>query len=224
MDFAKASQTFNIPKSTLWGGALGLSKWSAHGNILLTELFAATNNDVKIILWQVSFVIGRLNCNSIYLTPPGLVRGTVCVYPFVYESWNEIIKYTKYVFIDIYVWKYRCVWICRQRGGYVMRVQISSQHKHKLFSRHQKSPVNHTKTYNSITSGLVILYKYLFVHNFVHLAHGFIHILTKLYCLGRTFTLSLVFKLQCSPREIVTLSSDSIAYCKSSNKSLLNSK
>ena len=46
IDFVKASETFNIPKSTLRGRALGLSKWSAHGNILLTELFATTNNEV----------------------------------------------------------------------------------------------------------------------------------------------------------------------------------
>ena len=45
-----------------------------------------------------------------------------------------------------------------------------------------------------ITSSLVILYKYLFVHDFVRLTHGFIHISMKLYCFGRTFTLSLVFK------------------------------
>ena len=71
-----------------------------------------------------------------------------------------------------------------------MRVQISSQHKHKLFSRHQNSPVNQKLHYNSITSTLVILHKYLFVHDFVCLTHGFIHILTKLYCFGGTFTLS----------------------------------
>ena len=79
--------------------------------------------------------------------------------------------------------------------------------------------------YNCITSSLVTLYKYLFVHGFVRFTHGFIQILTKFYCLGSTYTLScMVFSNHIAywPREIVTLSSDSIAYCKSSNKSLLN--
>ena len=40
----------------------------AHGSIMLTELFAATNNEVIIILWQVIFISGILNCNSIYIS------------------------------------------------------------------------------------------------------------------------------------------------------------
>ena len=47
------------------------------------------------------FIINRLNCTQIYLTQPGLVRGTVYVYPFEYESKNEIIRYMKHVFIYI---------------------------------------------------------------------------------------------------------------------------
>ena len=45
--------------------------------------------------------------------------------------------------------------------------------------------------------------------------------------LEHVYSLSLWWSDQCLhswPREIITLSSDSIAYCKSSNKSLLNSK
>ena len=40
---------------------------------------------------------------KIYLTKPGLFWGTVCVYLFEYESKNEIMKYTKYFFIYIYM-------------------------------------------------------------------------------------------------------------------------
>ena len=39
--------------------------------------------------------------SKIYLTKPGLVWGTLCVYPFEYENKNEIMKYTKYFFIYI---------------------------------------------------------------------------------------------------------------------------
>ena len=54
--------------------------------------------------------------------------------------------------------------------------------------------INQELNYSSITSILVMLYKYLLVHDFVRLTHGLIHILTKLYCFGGTFTLSLVLK------------------------------
>ena len=37
----------------------------------------------------------QIKCNKIYLTKPGLVWGTVCVYPFEYESKNEVMKFTK---------------------------------------------------------------------------------------------------------------------------------
>ena len=97
-----------------------------------------------------------------------------------------------------------------------MRMQIRSQHNNRRLPRNKKSPVNHTKLHhNCITSSLVILYKYLFAHDFVRLAHGFIHVLTKFYCSGSTLTLSLVFKSVFAywPREIVALSSDSIAIC-----------
>ena len=80
--------------------------------------------------------------------------------------------------------------------------------------------------YNSKTFSLVILSKYLFVHDFVRLTYGFIHILTNYIVLG-AHLLSLWRSNQCLhswPREMVTLSSDSIDYCKSSNKSLMNSK
>ena len=97
------------------------AKWSAHGNILLTELFAATNDEVIIILWQVNFIGCRLNCNSIYLIPSGLVRGTVYVYPFIYVNWNEIMKYAKYFFIDIYMRKYRCANIMTSSNGNIFR-------------------------------------------------------------------------------------------------------
>ena len=43
-----------------------------------------------------------------YLTKPGLVWDTVCVYLVEYESKNEIIKYTKYFFIYIYMQDSRC--------------------------------------------------------------------------------------------------------------------
>ena len=108
-----------------------------------------------------------------------------------------------------------------------MRVQISSQHKHKRFrdiKNHQW--ITHKLHHNSKTSSLVILYNYLFVHDFVRLNYGFIHILTGYIVLG-AHLLSPWCSNQCLhswPREIVTQSSDSIAYCKSSNKSLLNSK
>ena len=72
-------------------------------------MFAATNNGVIIILWQVIFISSKLNCNEIYLTQPGLVWVTVCVYPFEYESENEETKYPAHFFIYIYMWKYRCV-------------------------------------------------------------------------------------------------------------------
>ena len=39
--------------------------------------------------------------DKIYLTTPGLVWGTLCVYLFEYESKNEIMKYAKYLFIYI---------------------------------------------------------------------------------------------------------------------------
>ena len=41
--------------------------------------------------------------NNIYLTKTGLIWGTLCVYLFEYESKNEIMKYTKYFFIYIYM-------------------------------------------------------------------------------------------------------------------------
>ena len=41
---------YNIPKSTLSQRALRSNKTSAHGNILFTALFAATNNEVMITL------------------------------------------------------------------------------------------------------------------------------------------------------------------------------
>ena len=54
---------------------------------------------------------------------------TVCAYPFKYESKNKIMKYTKYFFMYIYIWNIDVqIWISTHRGGYVMWVQISSQH------------------------------------------------------------------------------------------------
>ena len=156
----------------------------------------------------------------------------MCISLCIWElKWNieihEIFLY-RHLYMKISMCKYECgckLLICtRITYPPLCELIISSQHKHKLFSRHQKSPVNdHTKNYNSITSSLVILYKYLFVHDFVRLAHGFTHILTKLYCFGSTFSLYLEC-LHSWPWEMVTLSSDSIAYYQSSNKAFLNSK
>ena len=39
--------------------------------------------------------------DKIYLTKPGFVWGTLCVYLFEYESKNGIMKYAKYFFIYI---------------------------------------------------------------------------------------------------------------------------
>ena len=84
--FYKGQQNFQHTQIHSMRKSLGIKQNGQPGNILLTELFAATTNEVIIILRQVIFISGRLNCNSIYLTPPGLVRGTVCVYPFEYET------------------------------------------------------------------------------------------------------------------------------------------
>ena len=75
-----------------------------------------------------------------------------------------------------------------------MWVQISSQQKNFFQDVKNDQWITQELHYNCLTSSLVILYKYLFVHDFVHLAHNFIHILTKLHCFGRAFTLSLLFK------------------------------
>ena len=46
---------------------LGINRHkSAHGYILLTALFPATNNEVIMIIWQVIFISGRSNYNQIY--------------------------------------------------------------------------------------------------------------------------------------------------------------
>ena len=150
MDFAKASETFNIYiyiypnplyEEDLWDWA----KWSAHGNILLTELFAATNNEVIIILWQVIFIGCWFNYDSIYLTPPDLIQGTVCLYPFELKWNNEIyeIFLCRHLYVKISMWKYEYI---DTKVGTSHGCQFISKHKHKLFSNHQISPVNQTKT------------------------------------------------------------------------------
>ena len=72
-----------------------LAKWSAHGNILLTALFAVPNNEALLILWQVIFISSKyikIKLDIPYLARAGIVWDTECVYPFKYESkikwWN----------------------------------------------------------------------------------------------------------------------------------------
>ena len=62
------------------------------------------------------------------------------------------------------------IWISRCRGEYVMRMQIRSQHNNKIcqeIKNHQW--IAQKLHYNCITSSLVILYKYLFVHDLCYL-------------------------------------------------------